>query len=236
MALKKGTIKKIIFGIVGTFTLFIIITVVSLISIFSNSHIVSKGQPIEQYGENISALIVVDIQEVITGDYSIFPGLQKNSESLICEINQVVDSFIAHNHPVIYVRSEIANPFINLINNTYAKGSNKVKYDNRLKVVSNLEVVKTGEDSFRKTNLDDLLIQNKVNELYIVGLDAAGCVNTTVQAAQNRQYKVNIIEEAVISKSERKMDSMMVKFREWGVSIISIDSLNIVNSLTSDSS
>jgi len=227
MALRKGTIKKIIFGIVGTLTLFILITVVSLISIFRNTHVISIGQPIEQYSENISALIVVDIQEVITGEYSIFPALQENSERLICEINQVVDSFKIHNHPVIYVRSEIANPFINLINNTYAKGSNKVKYDNRLKVISNLEVVKTGEDSFRKTNLDDLLNQNKVNELYIVGLDAAGCVNTTVQAAQNRQYKVNIIKEAVISKSEIKMDSMMVKFGEMGVNILSIDSLNI---------
>lgn len=228
MALKKGTIKKIIFGIVGTLTLYILITVVSLISIFKNSHIVSKGQPIEQYSENISALIVVDIQEVITGDYSIFPSLQENSEKLISKINQVVDSFKVYNYPVIYVRSEIANPFVNLINNSFAKGSLKVKYDNRLKVISNLEVVKTGEDSFRKTNLDDLLNKNKVNELYIVGLDAAGCVNTTIHAAQNRQYKVNIIKEAVISKSERKTDSMIVKFKEMGVKVISMDSLNIM--------
>lgn len=228
MAMKKG-IKQIIFGITGTLILFILITVVSLISVFKNSHIVSKGQPIEKYSENNSALIVVDIQEVITGDYSIFPNLKENSEKLISEINQVVDSFKVHNYPVIYVRSEIANPFINLVNNTYAKGSNKVKYDNRLKVISNLEVVKTGEDSFRKTNLDDLLKRNRVNELYIVGLDAAGCVNTTVQAAQNRQYKVNIIKDAVISKSERMMDSMMVKFKEMGVETISIDSLYFVN-------
>lgn len=228
MAMKKG-IKQIIFGIAGTLILFLLITVVSLVSVFKNSHIVSKGQPIEKYSENNSALIVVDIQEVITGDYSIFPNLKENSEKLISEINQVVDSFKVHNYPVIYVRSEIANPFINLVNNTYAKGSNKVKYDNRLKVISNLEVVKTGEDSFRKTNLDDLLKRNRVNELYIVGLDAAGCVNTTVQAAQNRQYKVNIIKDAVISKSERMMDSMMVKFKEMGVETISIDSLYFVN-------
>lgn len=228
MAMKKG-LKQIIFGIAGTLILFLLITVVSLVSVFKNSHIVSKGQPIEKYSENNSALIVVDIQEVITGDYSIFPNLKENSEKLISEINQVVDSFKVHNYPVIYVRSEIANPFINLVNNTYAKGSNKVKYDNRLKVISNLEVVKTGEDSFRKTNLDDLLKRNRVNELYIVGLDAAGCVNTTVQAAQNRQYKVNIIKDAVISKSERMMDSMMVKFKEMGVETISIDSLYFVN-------
>jgi len=101
-------------------------------------------------------------------------------------------------------------------------------YDKRLKVISNLEVVKTGEDSCRKTNLDELLSKNKVNELYIVGLDAAGCVNTTVQAAQNRDYNVHIIKETVISKSERKTDSMIVKFMELGVEVISLDSLNIM--------
>ncbi len=229
MAKKKGILKKVIFGIFGTIILFILITTVSIISVFKNAHVISKGQAIEKYSEHNSALLIVDIQEVITGNYSIFPSLQENSEKLISKINQVVDSFTVHNYPVIYVRSEISNPFINLINNTYAKGSLKVKYDSRLKVISNLEVVKTGEDSFRKTNLDELLNKNKINELYIVGLDAAGCVNTTVQAAQNRQYQVNIIKEAVISKSERKTDSMMVKFREMGVKLISIDSLNIMN-------
>ena len=225
MAKKKGLVKKIILGIIGTIILFILITIVSIIIVFNNASTISKGQPIENYIEHNSALLIVDIQEVITGNYSIFPSLQENSDKLI---NQVVDSFKVYNLPIIYVRSEIANPFINLINNSYAKGSPKVKYDKRLKVISNLEVVKTGEDSFRETNLDDLLNKNKVNELYIVGLDAAECVNTTVQAAQNRDYKVHIIKEAVISKSERMTDSMLVKFMETGVEVISLDSLNII--------
>lgn len=228
MAKKKGIVKKVIFGIIGAIVLFILITIVSVVIVFKNAPVVSKGQPIENYGENNSALLIVDIQEVITGKYSIFPDLQENSEKLISNINQVVDSFKVYNYPVIYVRSEIANPFVNLLNNSYAKGSLKVRYDNRLKVISNLEVVKTGEDSFRKTNLDDILIKNKVNELYIVGLDAAECVNTTAQAAQNRHYKVNIIREAVISGSERKTDSMMVKFSEMGVKVISMDSLDLI--------
>ena len=228
MAKKKRIVKKFIFGIIGTVVVLLLITVLSMIMLFKNAPVISKGQAIENYGELNPALLVVDIQEVITGSHSIFPSLQENSERLITRINQVVDSFEVHNYPVIYVRSEIANPFINLVNNAYAKGSSRVNYDKRLKVISDLEVVKTGEDSFRKTNLDELLNKNKVNELYIVGLDAAGCVNTTVQAAQNRDYKVHIIKEAVISKSERMTDSMLVKFMETGVEVISLDSLNII--------
>ena len=226
--MKKGTVRKIVFGIIGTIILFIIIVVVYLIFFVKNESIVSKGQPIQNFDKRNCALLVVDIQEVITGDLSIYPGLQEKSEILIQKINQAVDSFEVHNYPVIYIRSEINNPFVNLINSSYAKGSPGVQYDKRLKIVSNIEVVKTGKDSFRKTNLDDILSKNKVNELFIVGLDAAECVNATVEASQNRNYKVNIIKEAVISKSRSKTDSMMVYFREKGVRIIDMDSLNLI--------
>ncbi len=127
-----------------------------------------------------------------------------------------------HNYPVIYIRIEINNPFINLINSSYAKGSPGVQYEKLLRIVSNIEANK---DSFRKTNLDDILTKNNVNELYIVGLDAAECVNATVEASLNRKYKVNIIAEAVISNSESKTDSMMVCFREKVIRIMNLDSV-----------
>lgn len=119
----------------------------------------------------------------------------------------------------------IAVVLINLINSTYAKGSEGAKYDRRLKVVSDLEVVKSVKDSFRKTRLDSILVANKVNELYIAGLDAAECVNATVEAALNRGYRVIILEEAVISKSATQTDSMMVVFKKRGAGILKMDSL-----------
>ena len=227
MTMNKKILKKILYGIIGVLILFILIIVVNLIVLFKDGSIVSKGQPIQNYGKKNCALLVVDIQEVITGNYSIYPSLQEKSENLIQKINQAIDSFKVYNYPVIYIRSEITNSFINLINSSYAKGSPGVKYDKRLKIVSNVEVVKTGKDSFRKTNLDDILTKNKVNELYIVGLDAAECVNATVEASQNRQYNVNIIKEAVISKSRSKTDSMMVCFKDRGVRILNLDNLNL---------
>jgi nicotinamidase-related amidase len=226
--MKKITVKKIIFGIIGTVILFILIVVVNLVLFIKNESIVSKGNPIQNYGKNNRALLVIDIQEVITGDLSVYPSLQEKSEILIQKINQTIDSFEMHNQPVIYVRSEINNPLINLINSSYAKGSPGVQYDKRLRIVSKTEVIKTGNDSFRKTNLDDILKKNKVNELFIVGLDAAECVNATVEASLNRMYKVNIIKEAVVSKSRIKTDSMMVCFQDKGVKIINLESLNLI--------
>ncbi|HNX78917.1 MAG TPA: isochorismatase family protein [Prolixibacteraceae bacterium] len=123
----------------------------------------------------------------------------------------------------------IAVVLINLVNSTYAKGSEGAKYDRRLKVVSDLEVVKSVKDSFRKTRLDSILVAHKVNELYIAGLDAAECVNATVEAALNRGYRVIILEEAVISKSATQTDSMMVVFKKRGAGILKMDSLALTN-------
>ena len=227
MARKKGLVKRIIFGIIGVIILFILVVIVNLIIVGKYASIITKGLPIENNGEHHYALLVIDIQEATTGDVSMYPFFKKNSEALIKSINQITDSFRIQNIPVVYVRSEITNPLVNLINSSYAKGHPGAKFDKRLKTASGIEVVKKSKDSFRNTTLDSILISNKVNELYIVGLDAAECVNATVEAAQNRNYRVNIIEEAILSKSKEKKDSMIVNFRNRGVRITNIDSLNI---------
>jgi nicotinamidase/pyrazinamidase len=227
MAKKKGMTKKIIFGFFGAIVLFIFILIINLIITNKVQSIVTKGQPIENHIDNQSALLVIDIQEATTGDLSMYPFFEKNSEELINQINLITERFDKQNIPVIYVRSELTNPLINLINNSYAKGSPGAKFDKRMKIVSDLEVRKKGEDSFRNTNLDSILTGKRVNELFIVGLDAADCVNATVKAAQNRNYKVNLIEEAIISKSAEMKDSMMVDFIKRGVNILHINTLNV---------
>ena len=228
MAKKKGVIKNIILGIIGIIILFIVIVIVNLIIVSKNESIISKGQPIKNYSEHNYALLIIDIQEATTGDVSMYPFFKKNSDDLIKNINQIVESFKIQNIPVVYIRSEITNPLINLINSSYAKGHIGAKFDKRLQTVSDLEVVKKNKDSFRNTNLDSILTSNKVNELYIVGLDAAECINATVEAAQNRNYDVNLIEEAILSKSKEMKDSMIVNFKDRGVKVIKTDSLDIM--------
>jgi len=225
---RKVKARKVIFGIIGLILLLIVIVFVNLIIAGKNASIISKGHPIEDYGKHKYALLVIDIQEATTGDVSMYPFFKKNSDDLIKNINQIAENFKINNIPVVYIRSEITNPIINLINSSYAKGHPGSGFDKRLKTVSNIEVVKKYKDSFRNTNLDSILTVNKVNELFIVGLDAAECVNGTVEAAQNRNYQVNLIEEAILSKSEELKDSMLVIFKNRGVRIVHMDSVSIM--------
>ena len=68
MARKKGLVKKIIFGTIGTIILFVVIVIVNLIIVGKYESIVTKGQPIDNYSEHNYALLVIDIQEATTGE------------------------------------------------------------------------------------------------------------------------------------------------------------------------
>jgi hypothetical protein len=140
--MKIRFIKKIILGITATVVLFVVIVVGNLIIAGKNESTISRGQPIENYRESNYALLIIDIQEATTGDVSSYPFFKTHSEELIKNINQLAEGFNVHNLPVIYIRSEITNPLINLINSSYAKGSPGARFDKRLKIVSDLEVVK----------------------------------------------------------------------------------------------
>ena len=227
MAKKKGLVKKIILGVIGTIILFIIVLFVNFKIFENNFSGVSQGQPIEHYSERKAALLVVDIQEGTTGDVSKNLFYKKHSDKLIEKINHISDVFKNKNSLILYIRSEISNPLINLLDNSYAKGSLGAKFDKRLKVDSGLEVVKVGNDSFSDTDLDKILISNKISDLYIVGLDAAYCIKITSEAARNRNYHINLIEEAILSESEAMKDSMITDFRNRGIELLDIGSIDI---------
>jgi nicotinamidase/pyrazinamidase len=228
MTNKKGIIKKIVYSTIGTVILFVLIVIINLIVFEKNGSVVSKGQPIENYGKQKAALLVIDIQEATTGDVSTNVFFKENSDNLIKNINRITESFKNRNIPSIYIRSEITNPLINLLNSSFAKGSLGSEFDKRMNAGYGVEIVKNREDSFRNNELDNILSFNKINELYIIGLDAAECINATVEAAQNRKYKVNLIEEAILSKSKEMKDSMIAIFKNKGVNVIKMDSLIIM--------
>jgi nicotinamidase/pyrazinamidase len=228
MTKRKGLAKKIMFGILGIIILFVLVVFLNFIISAHYASKVTKGQPIDNYGAHKSALLVVDIQEATTGSLSMYPFYQKNADILIEEINHIADIFNMQNVLTIYIRSEISNPLINLLNSSYAKGSQGAQFDKRMKTFFGPEVVKKAKDSFKDTCLDSILISNRINQLFIVGLDAAECVNATVEAAQNRNYEVYLIEEAILSKSTEMLDSMITSFIDRGIRIFNIDSLEIL--------
>ena len=224
--MKQRSMRRIIFRILGTIVLIIVVLIGNLLLFEKRASVVSEGEPIATFDVVRPALLVIDVQEATTGKSSLNKYYIANSEDLIRTINGLTESFHLHNLPVIYIRSEIRNPLINLLNSSYAAGSPGARFDKRLNLVSDMKVVKSRNDAFFKTSLDEVLRQHQVNKLYIVGLDAAHCINTTVAAAQNRNYDVALIRDAILSESEQMKDSMMTVFQARDAKLVSMDSLS----------
>ena len=99
--------KKVILSIV-------LILILCFLVLFVNYYIfqktvtkISQGQSIIQNEIKNRAVLVIDVQESITGRLSTNDYYITNSEELIAKINQIADSSAQHDIPVIYSKSEI---------------------------------------------------------------------------------------------------------------------------------
>jgi nicotinamidase-related amidase len=213
-------VKKIIISIVSILVLSILIIIANYIIVDKNQSQISQGKPIVQKDTIRKAILVIDIQEGITGKLATDDYYILKSDELISNINSVIDSSARNHIIVVYVKSEISNFLINILNSSLEKGSFGSQFDSRLKLVSNLIISKDKGDAFSNPLLDSILIKNGINNLVFVGIDLAECVNSTILAAVNRKYRISIISDAVLTKSDSLKIVTIDKFRQGGFEII----------------
>jgi nicotinamidase-related amidase len=213
--------KKLIISIISIPVLIILILAVNY---FIFQHIatqISVGVPIMQKDIKKQALLVIDIQEGTTGKSSVEDYYIMKSHELINNINQIADSSNKNKVPVIYIKSEITNFLINILNDTYAPGSPGSKFDTRLNLVSDIIINKDKSDAFCNPALDSFLIKNEINKLVFTGLDLAHCINSTILAAENRNYDICLISDAVLAKSDSLKKVKLHELKQSGFEIIS---------------
>jgi len=213
--------KKIIFTIVLILVLFILILVVNYVIFMQTVNQVSQGKPITQIDTVKQALMVIDIQEATTGNYSDNEYYMEKSEEIINTINLLADSSVKRHIPVIYVKTVLHNFLLNILNDMYAPESQGSKLDARLKVASDNIFEKDKADAFTNPALDSFLVKNEINKLVFTGLDLTGCVNYTILAADNRNYKICLIGDAVLAKSDSLKQAKLDEFNQNGFEIIS---------------
>lgn len=212
--------KKIIFSIISIVVLSISILIINYILVERSQSEISQGKPIIQKDSIKQALLVIDIQEGITGKASTDDFFISKSEMLIKIVNHILDSSARYNIPIIYVKNEISNPLINILNSSLAKGSIGAELDSRLKIQSNYIINKDKGDAFSNPLLDSILIKNGINKLVFTGLDLAQCVNSTILAAVNRNYKICLIKDALITNPDSLKNGILEKFKQSGYEII----------------
>jgi nicotinamidase/pyrazinamidase len=214
--------NKILLRLLLAIVFIIVLLVVNLALFNLTAAKVTEGVPIDNPDPEAVALVVIDILEGTTGDISVSESYKGQSEVFIRNVNRVIDDAHAKGYILIYITSEVVNPLINILNNTMARGSEGAKLDKRVLVKPGHMIAKRKNDPFTNPELDRILTESHVGKLVLVGLDAAFCVTSTVQAAKNRGYRISVIEEAVISETEAQKKNALEEFRKLGLAIVSL--------------
>lgn len=178
-----------------------------------------------QCGNPKKALFVIDIQEDYTGRTAKPPFPYKDSERLITTVNQIIEEASRKNITIIYIRQEFDGFMGRMLSRlaghgTAIKGNAGTELDQRINILSPHCFTKPMPDAFTNPKLEELLKEHQVNELYLVGLDAAGCVHFTAKGALKRGYRVSIITDGIVLLEEKKWDSLIKKFEQDGIALI----------------
>ena len=86
-----------------------------------------------------------------------------------------------------------------------------------------LEVIKKRFNSFHNTNLKPLLDALGVDTLIITGVSCHACVNGTIVGANDWDYKLIVLHDAIAGPSEGMCNFLFTKlWPSWGVKVVTV--------------
>ena len=151
------------------------------------------------------ALVVIDLQNDIT----------KNYQKIIGQVNAAIDWAVVNEMHVIYIKhynlSEKTRTF-----KPDTKGSELVP---ELKVVSEIIFEKSKASALTSEAFAGFIEKNEMDEFYIIGADATGCVKSTSYNLAKAGYNVHVISDCVTSYDLKKLDEMFAYYVSKGCDV-----------------
>lgn len=178
--------------------------------------VATKGGKIAAYPDPRKALLVLDIQEGYSGTAARQPVTIPPATGMIGTVNRLIDYAAASDMEVAYIRQVFGNNLIVRMHGGRRRG--RVIIDRRVKVINNNDFEKNRTDAFSSRQFERFLVDRHVDELYLVGVDAAYCVYYTALGGLNRGYRVTVVSDAVLSRND--MTDVLERYRRKGIGVI----------------
>ncbi len=206
--------------------LLIIILVFVAVSylVIRSASVPSKGEKIMTYSMPKKALLIIDMQEDFIGEKSSMKDRYPYRERVINFINNIQADAQKRGVEIIYIRQEYSGFLNSMMSHVYLKGSALkdspgAQLDKRINVLSKNDFVKSKGDAFYNKALNDFLVSNSINELFITGLDGQYCVHSTIKGALQRGYKVHAISDAILVGNMDNWDLLFKEYQKEGVEV-----------------
>ena len=149
----------------------------------------------------MKALLIIDMQ---LGSFKPYT-LRHDTMGVIGRINELSGYFRANGWKVIFIQHDGTSE------NSFLPGSTDWQLLPELDVMPpDIIVSKTANDSFYKTELQEILVNNNITELYITGCATDFCVDTTIKSAHSKDYNVVVVADGHTTASRPHMNAETV--------------------------
>ena len=151
------------------------------------------------------ALVVIDIQNDITKHY----------RDIIDDLNAAIDWAVEREMDVVYIKHNNLSPGTR----TFKPGTKGAELVPELKIVSDHVFVKTKVNALTSESFSAYILENRIDEFYITGADATGCVKSTCFNLTKAGYTVHVISDCVTSYDLKKLPEMLAYYADKGCEV-----------------
>ena len=151
------------------------------------------------------ALVVIDIQNDITKHY----------RDIIDDLNAAIDWAVEREMAVVYIKHNNLSPGTR----TFKPDTKGAELVPELKIVSNKVFVKTKANALTSEEFSSYIRENGMDEFYITGADATGCVKSTCFNMTKAGYTVHVISDCVTSYDLKKLPKMLAYYAAKGCEV-----------------
>ena len=151
------------------------------------------------------ALVVIDIQNDITKHY----------RDIIDDLNAAIDWAVEREMDVVYIKHNNLSPGTR----TFKPDSKGAELVPELKIVSNKVFVKTKANALTSEEFSAYIRENEIDEFFITGADATGCVKSTCFNMTKAGYTVHVISDCVTSYDLKKLPEMLAYYADKGCEV-----------------
>ena len=167
------------------------------------------------------ALVVVDLQE----DYTGTDAKQPYPVSTVSVANRLILGAQHGGWPVVFVKTEAVDWFDRILTGSAVlAGTSGAELDGRLeRPADSIEIVKSRSDAFSNLELARQLKQREIGHLFIIGLDAARCVKSTLLGALNRGYAVTAVKGGIATRLGTPMEELLRGYQAKGATVKTVE-------------
>lgn len=151
------------------------------------------------------ALVVIDIQNDITKHY----------KDIIVNINSAIKWAVNNDIHVVYIKHN----FLSENMRVFKAGTKGEQLVPELNIVSKNIFLKTKANALTSEEFTFFIAKNGINEFYVAGADAVGCVKSTAINMTKEGYKVHVVSDCITSYDLKKIDEMLLFYSQKGCEV-----------------